>query len=82
MTLEQKASFCSGRDKWKLKDIAELGIPVIRVSDGPHGLRMQDSGEDHVELEQSIPATCFPPAVSLAATWNCELLEETGACPR
>jgi len=77
MTLEEKASLCSGLDLWHLKGVERLGIPSIMVSDGPHGLRKQNA--EHIELKTSVPATCFPTAVGLASSWNRELVEKVGA---
>lgn len=79
MTLEEKASLCSGQDFWFLKGIKRLGIPSIMVTDGPHGLRKQAGAADHVGLNQSVPATCFPTASALAATWNRDLIYQVGA---
>ena len=79
MTLEEKASLCSGQDFWFLKGIKRLGIPSIMVTDGPHGLRKQSGAADHVGLNQSVPATCFPTASALAATWNRDLIYQVGA---
>ncbi|MCJ7533962.1 MAG: glycoside hydrolase family 3 C-terminal domain-containing protein [Anaerolineales bacterium] len=78
MTLEEKASLCSGLDFWHLKGIERLGIPSIMVTDGPHGLRKQAGSSDHVGLNDSVPATCFPTASALAASWNRELVYEVG----
>lgn len=78
MTLEEKASLCSGLDFWKTKPIDRLGIPSIMVTDGPHGLRKQTSDTDQMGLNESVPATCFPTASSLAATWNRDLVREVG----
>ena len=78
MSLEEKASLCSGLDFWHLKGIERLGIPSIIVTDGPHGLRKQAGSSDHVGLNDSVPATCFPTASALAATWNRELVYEVG----
>nr|WP_285889351.1 glycoside hydrolase family 3 C-terminal domain-containing protein [Neobacillus niacini] len=78
MTLEEKAGLCSGLDFWHLKGIERLGIPSIMVTDGPHGLRKQKMGADHLGLFDSVPATCFPSAVGLASTWNKELINEVG----
>ncbi|MFT8321764.1 MAG: glycoside hydrolase family 3 C-terminal domain-containing protein [Bacillus sp. (in: firmicutes)] len=78
MTLEEKASLCSGLDFWKLKGIERLGIPSIMVTDGPHGLRKQKEGADHLGLFDSVPATCFPSAVGLASSWNRKLIEKVG----
>ncbi|MFK4330063.1 beta-glucosidase [Bacillus sp. RC240] len=78
MTLEEKASLCSGLDFWNTKGIERLGIPSIMVTDGPHGLRKQAEGADHLGIYNSIPATCFPSAVGLASTWNKELIKQVG----
>ncbi|KMN40733.1 glycoside hydrolase family 3 C-terminal domain-containing protein [Bacillus sp. LK2] len=78
MTLEEKASLCSGLDFWNTKGIERLNIPSIMVTDGPHGLRKQAEGEDHLGIYNSIPSTCFPSAVGLASTWNKELIKQVG----
>ena len=78
MTLEEKASLCSGKDFWNLKGIERLGIPSIMVTDGPHGLRKKASDSDQIGLSDSVPATCFPTASALAATWNRELIYQVG----
>jgi beta-glucosidase len=78
MTLVEKASLCSGKDFWYLKGIERLGIPSIMVTDGPHGLRKQAGRVDHVGLNESVPATCFPTASALAATWNRDLIYQVG----
>lgn len=78
MTLEEKAGLCSGKDFWNLKGIERLGIPEIMVTDGPHGLRKQTDSADHLGLNNSVPATCFPSGAGLAATWNRELLHSVG----
>jgi beta-glucosidase len=79
MTLREKASFCSGRDFWHLRGLERLGIPSIMVTDGPHGLRKQIGDPNQPDLNQSVPATCFPTASALAATWNRDLIFELGA---
>jgi beta-glucosidase len=78
MTLAEKASLCSGLNFWYLKGLARLGVPSIMVTDGPHGLRKQAGSSDHVGLNESIPATCFPTASALAATWNRDLVYQVG----
>jgi len=78
MTLEEKASLCSGLNFWYLKGIERLGVPSIMVTDGPHGLRKQTGDADHVGLNESVPATCFPTASALAATWNRDLVRQVG----
>ena len=59
MTLEEKASLCSGLDFWNTKGIERLGIPSVMVSDGPHGLRKQEEAADHLGMNESIKAVCF-----------------------
>ncbi|PWW00773.1 beta-glucosidase [Paenibacillus cellulosilyticus] len=78
MTLEEKASLCSGLDFWNTKPIERLGIPSIMVTDGPHGLRKQKGSGDHLGLFDSVPATCFPSAAGLASSWNRDLIREVG----
>ena len=78
MTLDEKASLCSGLDFWHMKGIERLGIPSLLVTDGPHGLRKQSESADHLGIYNSVPATCFPSAVGLASTWNRSLIEKVG----
>lgn len=78
MTLEEKASLCSGKDTWRLKAAERLGIPSITVSDGPHGLRKQNEKTDNLGLNESIKAICFPAACATAASFDEELLEKLG----
>lgn len=78
MTLEEKASLCSGRNFWNTKPIERLGIPGIMLTDGPHGLRKQSGRADHLGLNKSIPATCFPTAAAAANSWDEALIEEMG----
>lgn len=77
MTLEEKASLCSGKDFWFLQGIERLSVPSIMVTDGPHGLRKQEFGSQ-AGSGKSIPATCFPSAVTLAGSWDKKLMEEVG----
>jgi len=78
LTLEEKASLTSGADFWTTKPVDRLGIPSIMMTDGPHGLRKQDGKSDHLGLAGSVPATCFPPAVGLSASFDPELAERVG----
>lgn len=80
MTLEEKASLTSGKDFWQTQEIERLGIPSIFLADGPHGLRKQAVAADHLGLNPSVPATCFPTAATLANSWSEELGREVGAC--
>jgi len=77
LTLEEKASLCSGRDFWTTKAVDRLGLASWMMTDGPHGLRKQSSGTD-AGLLGSLPATCFPSGVALASSWNRDLIEEVG----
>ena len=78
MTLEEKAGMCSGKDFWHLKGVERLGIPEVMVSDGPHGLRKQAEEADHLGLNESIKAVCFPTACATACSFDRDLLEEMG----
>ncbi|HZJ83593.1 MAG TPA: glycoside hydrolase family 3 C-terminal domain-containing protein, partial [Clostridia bacterium] len=78
MTLEEKAGLCSGLNFWHTKAVDRLGIPSIMMSDGPHGLRKQAGSADHLGLNASFPATCFPTASALACSWDRGLLEKLG----
>jgi beta-glucosidase len=75
---EEKINLCTGRTFWQLHGVERLELPSIFVTDGPHGLRKQQGSSDHIGLNDSVPATCFPPAVSLASSWNRELLLDVG----
>ena len=78
MSLEEKASLCSGKDFWHLKSIKRLGLKEIMVCDGPHGLRKQNSENKEVGLGNSYPATCFPTAVTTACSWDRDLIYKMG----
>lgn len=78
MTLEEKAGLCSGGDFWHTKAVERLGIPDIMVSDGPHGLRKQDLEGDHLGVNDSISAVCFPAGCGAATSFNRELIQSMG----
>ena len=78
LTLEEKAALLQGWTTWTTREVKRLGIPAIFLSDGPHGLRKQAGAGDHLGLNVSVPATCFPTAASMANTWNTDLGEELG----
>lgn len=79
LTLEEKASLCSGLDNWHTKPVERLGIPSIMVSDGPHGLRKQNiTGEDFLSIHDSNTAVCFPSGPGLAASFDRALVERLG----
>ncbi|MFA5450219.1 MAG: glycoside hydrolase family 3 C-terminal domain-containing protein, partial [Clostridia bacterium] len=81
LTLEEKAALCSGVAPWETTPISRLGIPSVFVADGPHGVRREVESEGGIGnvFKDSLPATCFPPAVTLASTWDKALLGEVGA---
>src|SRR5690606_29200587 len=78
MTLEEKASLMSGKDFWQTQEIERLGINSIFLADGPHGIRKQAAAADHLGLNPSIPATCFPTAATVANSWNVKLAKKIG----
>lgn len=79
MALEEKALMMSGKNTWQTVDFEKYGIPSMTMSDGPHGLRRQAGAGDHLGLNASLPATCFPTAATVANSWDEELGEEIGA---
>ncbi|GAA5206190.1 glycoside hydrolase family 3 C-terminal domain-containing protein [Microbacterium kyungheense] len=78
LTLEEKASLTSGASFWYTKAVERVGVPAIMVTDGPHGLRKQREGGDHLGIGDSVPATCFPPAVGLGSSWDVDLIHRVG----
>ena len=78
LTLEEKASLCTGEDYWHTKAVARLGIPSIMVADGPHGLRKQEGVNDNLGLGGAVAATCFPTASATACSWDIKLMDEIG----
>ena len=79
LTLEEKASLCSGQNAWSTKAVERLGIPPITMCDGPHGLRKQPREGDFLGVNVSLPATCFPAACTTASSWDPDLLRQIGA---
>lgn len=78
LTLEEKASLTSGASFWWTKGVERAGIPSVMVTDGPHGLRKQRGSADHLGIGDSVPATCFPPAVGLGSSWDADLAHRVG----
>ena len=78
LSLKQKASLITGKDFWQTRDILEANIPSAFLSDGPHGVRRQAAAADHLGLNASIPATCYPTAATMANSWDPELGEGLG----
>ena len=79
LTIQEKAALLQGWSTWTTRDLSKKGIPAIFLSDGPHGLRKQAGAGDHLGLNASVPATCFPTAATMANTWDPALGEELGA---
>ncbi|GIE31599.1 glycosyl hydrolase [Actinoplanes italicus] len=75
LSTSEQAAITSGLDFWHTEGVESQGIPSVTVTDGPHGVRMQASGDD---LLAGVPATCFPPAVASASTWDPDLLRRMG----
>ncbi|MFF1876430.1 glycoside hydrolase family 3 C-terminal domain-containing protein [Leifsonia sp. NPDC058230] len=78
LTTEEKAALTSGKSFWESEGVDRVGIPSIYLTDGPHGVRKQREGGDHLGIGDSVPATCFPPAVALGSSWDADLLERVG----
>ena len=78
LTLMEKAALLSGKNEWESRDIPRLDIQSITFSDGPHGLRRQEGEGDHLGLNASLPATCFPTAATVANSWDPQLGETIG----
>lgn len=77
LTLAEKASLGSGADFWTTKAVGD--VPSLVLTDGPHGVRRQAGATDHLGLAESLPATCFPPAVGLSQSWDPDLVGRVGA---
>ena len=75
LTVAEQAALTSGRDPWHTTEVESAGLPAITLTDGPHGVRLQARPED---MLKGRPATCFPPAVASASTWDPELLRRMG----
>ena len=76
---KEKIALCSGKDYWHTKAMPKRGIPAVKMADGPNGLRCQADGVGIVGVHDSLPATCFPAAVTAGATWDAALYEKEGA---
>jgi beta-glucosidase len=76
--IEKKIALTGGLNFWQANAVEEAGLPSVMLTDGPHGVRKQRGGSDHVGINDSEPATCFPPAVGLSSTWSREVVGEVG----
>jgi beta-glucosidase len=79
LSLEEKAALLSGRDFWSTQPIEHAGVRSLVLTDGPHGVRWQTAGSDHLALNESSPATCFPPAVAVGSSWDPDVAAGIGA---
>lgn len=79
MTLEEKLLLIQGTDGFLTRGLDRLGVPPLRMADGPNGLRLKREHADTMGVGDSVPATCFPPAVTLASTWNPETVRTVGS---
>ncbi len=79
LTLGERAALLSGRDFWSTKSLPEHGVPSVVMTDGPHGVRLQEAAADHLGINASRPATCFPPAVAIGSSWNPHAAARMGA---
>jgi beta-glucosidase len=78
LSLEEKASLLSGANFWTTEPVPSVGLPAVVLCDGPHGVRRQAADFDAVGFFEGLPATCFPPAVAVASSWDPELAERIG----
>lgn len=78
MSLAEKCSLLSGGTQFMTKSLSRLGIKPFFLSDGPHGVRKQAGAADHLGLNPSLPATCYPVAAAIANSWDTGLAEQVG----
>ena len=78
LNLEQKCALLSGAGTFTTRGCPKAGVPSITLSDGPNGVRKQAGAADHLGLNPSVPATCFPTAATVACSWDPALGEEIG----
>lgn len=79
LSVEERASLSTGKNFWSTSGVERAGIAPVIMTDGPHGLRLQSGDADHLGLADSVPATCFPTAVTLGSTFDTELAGRIGA---
>jgi len=78
MSVKEKADLCSGASWWYTKENERLKIPALMMADGPHGLRKQSEGADHLGIRDSVEAICFPTGSALASSWDRNLINKLG----
>ncbi|MHC9045667.1 glycoside hydrolase family 3 C-terminal domain-containing protein [Microbacterium saperdae] len=76
LSLEEKVSLLSGGSFWATRDLPAHDVPALILTDGPHGVRRQTGGADHLGINDSLPSTCFPPAVAVGSSWDPAVAEE------
>ena len=79
LSVPEKASLLSGRDFWSTQPVGRVGVPAVVMTDGPHGVRRQVAAVDHLGVNASSSATCFPPAVAVGSSWNPDVAHRVGA---
>ncbi|NNN29412.1 beta-glucosidase [Streptomyces sp. S3(2020)] len=79
LSLEQKAALLSGQDFWSTHALEDAGLPSVVLTDGPHGVRRQVGEFDHMGIYESLPSTCFPPAVAVGSSWDPQVAARVGA---
>ncbi len=85
MTLDEKAAIVCGKDYWTTKPLEKYGLPSIMLTDGPHGLRKKNDKKDKnkkksaAPLGNSVPATCMPPAATVACSWDPDVAFKMGS---
>lgn len=78
LSMLEQAAILSGENTWQTRSIPRAGVRPLFLSDGPHGIRKQAGAGDHLGINASIPATCFPTAATIANSWDPELGEQIG----
>ncbi|WP_228372820.1 glycoside hydrolase family 3 C-terminal domain-containing protein [Demequina subtropica] len=78
LTLLEKAALLSGESVWETRSVPRVGLRALNLSDGPHGIRKQLGSGDHLGINGSAPATCFPTAATVANSWDVSLAEQIG----
>ena len=78
LSIEQKAKLLTGEDFWHVHGVSDFGLEHIQMSDGPHGLRKQEGKVEKAGMNDAVPATCFPAAVTMACSFDRELMYEVG----
>ncbi|MCR5153933.1 MAG: glycoside hydrolase family 3 C-terminal domain-containing protein [Lachnospiraceae bacterium] len=78
LSLEEKAVLLTGKSVWETRDLPKHNIPSIFLSDGPHGIRKQAEEGDHLGINESKPATCFPTAATVANSWDTAIAQKIG----